>query len=435
MANADLTRREQSLGEQDPITGWYAPSYAETTIEGSIQPKGAAFPTLNIGAYARYPHTLFTADVIRVGDEVKDANEEYYIVKSADQFWWLDQFSHYQCELEKRSPYAQPPTTSGTWHLDSNSLTTDPRSRHKIWLETYLTAANMKLDNGSTNASTIISFDHPPYYCPISQVFLTKNVDGIFSIGKEPVQALYTHDHYPYAFIESVPISCYTVNKAGLTATNLLEQMEQEIRHVATDHPLGSIRSIDVIRHPTPENIGGVMLYSSTVTIRYLRANDDYTPTYPTITYGDSQASTYTFPNVTSISISDPDTGDAYLLPPSRIGAITQILGMDNFEVTLTCDLNVENSALTWKRPQATSPKLDSVEEQVFREIKFGGKTDSDQAYQNLNLGYGAVLPVRLTNINVDRSGENAVLQVTFRRYSSSDGSSGTYKAWYGLQA
>lgn len=429
MANADLTRREQSLGEQDSITGWYAPSYAETTIEGSIQPKGAAFPTLNIGAYARYPHTLFTADVIRVGDEVKDANEEYYIVKSADQFWWLDQFSHYQCELEKRSPYAQPPTTSGTWHLDSNSLTTDPRSRHKIWLETYLTAANMKLDNGSTNASTIISFDHPPYYCPISQVFLTKNVDGIFSIGKEPVQALYTHDHYPYAFIESVPISCYTVNKAGLTATNLLEQMEQEIRHVATDHPLGSIRSIDVIRHPTPENIGGITLWSFTIVIRYKRFNDDYANSGVSITYGDSQASTYTFPNVTSLSLKDPDTGDVRLFPIGRIGNVTQNLCMEDYEIILTGDLDVAPSTVTWERPQATTPKTDSVPWQVFAEIKFGNKYDNDQTFQNLNV-FGANIPVRITDFSVEEIDEKKVT-VSFRRFSATTGTA--YKTWYGL--
>jgi hypothetical protein len=432
MANADLTRREQSLGEQDSITGWYAPSYAETTIEGSIQPKGAAFPTLNIGAYARYPHTLFTADVIRVGDEVKDANEEYYIVKSADQFWWLDQFSHYQCELEKRSPYAQPPTTSGTWHLDSSSLKTDARYRTKLWLETYLTAANMKLDNGSTNASTIISFDHPPYYCPISQVFLTKNVDGIFSIGKEPVQALYTHDHYPYAFIESVPISCYTVNKAGLTATNLLEQMEQEIRHVATDHPLGSIRSIEVIRHPTPENIGGVMLYSSTVTIHYLRANDDYMPTTPSIAYSSAGAGPYTYimPNCIEFTIVG-ETTDEYTHPIGFIGNLPYLNGDNSLEFIFKIDLDVEPTNLTHKRPQTTSPKTDSVSYQIWLDIKHNHAVTDE--YLLLNVGWGSTIKARLVNVRPENTPDGHTVTLTFKEYRSTSASAETYKQRFGI--
>lgn len=431
MASANLTRRALSLGNQDSTTGWYSPTYTETTIKGLIQPAGAVIAELPVGNYARYPHTLFTTYTVAVGDEIKDAFTDCYVVRSVDKWVYLDQFSHYQCQLEKRSPYAQRPTTSGTWHLDSASLKTDQRYRTKLWLDTYLEPSDLELDNGTTDAVVKTMFSNPPEI-PISQLFITKTIDGVFSIDKQAAEPINAYDHSPYAFIETVPITCYAVDKAGLTATNLIEQMEQEIRHVCTDHPLGSLRSIQSTGYRCT-NIGGVKLWEATVTVRYIRANDDYTPSYPTITYGDSQASTYTFPNVTDVRFNDPDTGDAYLLPPGRVGAITQILGMDNYEVTLTCDLTMENTSLTWKRPQTTTPKTDSIEEQVFKELKFAGKTDSDQVYQNLDLGYGSTIPVRLVSVNVDRSGDDAVLQVTFRRYSATDGASGNYSAWYGI--
>lgn len=397
-----------------------------------IQPRGAVFPTLRIGTVARYPHTLFTADVIHVGDEIKDANEDYYLVKTADQYWWLDQFSHYQCELEKRSPYAQAPTTSGTWHLDSNSLKTDPRSRHKTWLATYLNAANMKLDNGTTNASTIIAFDHPPYDCPLTQLFLTKAVDGIFSVGKEPAEALYTYDHYPYAFIESVPITCMAVNKSGLTASNLVEQMEQEIRHVATDHPLGSVRSVETIRHLTPENIGGAQLCSSTVVIRYKRANDDYTPTTPNIAYSSAGAGPYyyTFPNCTEFMVKG-EPADQYEHPLSYIGNTAYIGGDNSLEFTFKIDLDVEKTSLTHKRPQASTPKTDTISYQIWLDIEHNHAITDE--YLLLDIGWGSTIKARLVNVQPNLSPNGNTVTLIFKEYRSTSASSESYTTRFGI--
>jgi len=430
MASASVTRRELSLGAQDTVTGLYAKSFAEMTIQGSVQPRGAVMLGLPCGHVARYPHTLFTADVIAVGDEVKDANGDYYVVKSADQYWWLDQFSHYQCELEKRSPYALRPTTSGTWHLDSDSLRTDPRYRHKYWLDSYLTADNMELDDGSTNASVITCFSGADY--PLTQVFLTKAVDGVFSIDKRSAQQLTTYNHYPYAFLETVPITCYAIDKAGLTATNLLEQMEQEIRHVCTDHPLGSIRSIEST-DPTFTDIGGVKLWHTTITIRYKRANDDYTPTYPTITWGPSAAPTGTY--VMQNVIRGPEDGlskDAWIDIPSFSGTLSQTLGSKSLEIEFEMDLDVECSAKTFKRPQTTTPKTDADDWDIFRDIWHNGGIN--QTYQTLTLKSGGPsIKVRLLDYRTHDIGEGRRLTVRFREYRTTTASAQTYKQRLGI--
>jgi len=428
MPSADITRRELSLGTADSTTGWYATSYTETTIQGDIQPRGAVIMGLPVGGVARYPHTLYTADVIAVGDEVKDANNDYYVVKSADQYWWLDQFSHYQCELEKRSPYALRPTASGTWHLDTDSLKTDPRYRHKIWLDDNLDPNNMELDDGLTNASVITCFSDADY--PLTQVFLTKAVDGVFSIDRRAAKQLSTYNHYPYAFEETVPITCYAIDKTGLTATNLIEQMEQEIRHVCTDHPLGSIRSIEST-DPTFTDIGGVKLWHTTVVIQYKRANDDYTPTVPSLTWGTSGApdGTFVFPNCFDIQYPN-GVPNVKLLPINRVGNINQRLGDTSLTVKLFCDLDVEPSAKTWKRPQATSPKSDNMEWQVILDIKHNGAID--EPYQTLTLDWGS-FDVTLENFNVYERGGMRVLEVTLQEYNATSASAQTVAQRYGI--
>jgi len=126
----------------------------------------------------------------------------------------------------------------------------------------------------------------------------------------------------------------------------------------------------------------------------------------------------------------DPDTGDARLLPPGRLGDIVQILGGSDFEIQITADLDIDApNYKRWKRPQTSGAITDTVPWQVFTEIKFGNKTSANQIYQNLNWGGGTPLPVRLTDFSVDGS----TLTVTFRRYSATSGSAGTSKAWYGI--
>lgn len=312
----------------------------------------------------------------------------------------------------------------------------DPRQRTRTFLLTYMDSSaypamgNIYFNDGETPATYACMYTKPNI--PLKLLYYgNKNYDIIFLIGEPDNTPIRDWQHKTIGYQENVPITLCAIDKDGLTAQLALWQAELKLRKIVETYFAGTLRTLRRTK-PNQQYLGGFFEYNVECEIGYLRSTDTV-PTYPTITYGDNQASTFTFPNVTDISYNDPDSGDAYLLPPGRIGEITQILGMENFEVTLTCNLDINPTGLTWKRPQTTTPKTDVMPEQVFREIKFMGKTDSDQTYQNLNLGYGAVIPVRVTDIDLEKSGAGCVLRVTFKRYSATDGSAGTYNAWYGI--
>ena len=426
----DATLSTLTLSDYDSVTGLPALGYTESAISIVYAPKGESLIASTAGYYVKYNAQAVTISTVYEGDIIT-YNSVDYEVKMVQTYpsYRTDGFTWKVCALVKRD-FTVYPDTSGTWHLDSTTIKTDPRDRIKTVIDTYLTAANIKKDDGSTNASTHTLFNGATY--PVTRLFISdKTLDAAAVISRGTSTTLYTDKllgRKPYAFDETVYIDIYAVHKSSITASNLLEKYEQEIRRILTTYDAySSVRDLDSI---TPEmtDLGYAYLYHTRITVKYKRNNDDYTAALPTITYGDNQGSTYYFPNATEISILDPDTGDVKLFPPGRIGNILQILGMEDFEVTITCDLDAEPAAKTWKRPQATTPKTDAVPFQVFQEIKFGGKTDTDQVYQNLNWGGGTTIPVRLTAISVNDS----TLTVSFRRYSASSGSGGTAKQWYG---
>jgi hypothetical protein len=279
-----VTLKTLTLGAQDTVTGWYAESYANTTITMNIAVKGSSRVQTVLGYHNKYEYSGLTSAIVHVGDQITDEyGDTYKIIQvTAYPTKRLTAFNYSVCALVKKE-YANRPTTSGTWHLDSETLKTDSRWRHKDYLDDYLTAANLKEDNGATNASYITCFNDDEL--PISQIFLTKAVDLVFSVGKENAVPKQNAFHYPYAFEESVPITVCAIDKAGITATNLNEQAEQEIRRIVSTYPLGSIREITSSK-PAEIDLGETKLYTQTVTISYTRVNDDYTPTYPVFDYG-----------------------------------------------------------------------------------------------------------------------------------------------------
>jgi hypothetical protein len=276
-----------TLGAADTITGIYAASYATSTIRMSIAAKGQNFTRLNSGYYNRYDYVGVTDSSVLEGDQITDSASVTYEVMQVHSYPSARTdytYNWYVCGLTKRD-FATQPATSGTWHLDSTTLTTDVRSRHKILLGTYLTAANLKKDNGATAASYIVCFDGASY--PVTRVFLTKAIDLIFSVGRGTTKALGQANKVPYAFDEVCPVTIYAVNKAGITATNLVEQAEQELRHILTDYPFvagTNIRSLENIKETTVD-LGVAHLYSVECAIRYTRVNTDYSPATPNITY------------------------------------------------------------------------------------------------------------------------------------------------------
>jgi len=189
------------------------------------------------------------------------------------------------------------PSPSGTFYLDDITLTptgsatsevvwptsyygtsTDPRHRQKVLLDTWLVGNNLRKDDGVTLANYITCFGNPEY--PMSKVFHTKLIDLIFCISNVEATPKEDYRHKIYAYDETVEITCYVVDKTGITATNLIEQAEQEIRRIVTVHPTGSLRKIDVTK-PSFTLLGTQKLWHTTVTVNYRIANTHHNPHYP----------------------------------------------------------------------------------------------------------------------------------------------------------
>jgi hypothetical protein len=421
MTSADVTRNELSFGAADTYTGWYRKIYTASTIKGSMQPQGAAIMGLPCGFYAKYPNTFFTEYVVHEGDLIKDVNLVEYELNTVVPWMWLDQFSHYTCEAVKLD-YDDRDATSGTWHLDSDSLTTDPRSRTKIYLDTYLTPGNIV-------GGYITCFDGADYNIKyLFEAALGIDIDLVMSIGEESTVTEDTIYDVPYKDIITVPITLYAVNKTGHTATNLIEQAEKEIQKVLVDHALSigstSKRSLSSSK-PNRIDLGnGTYLWSKVVTIKYERSNDDHVPTLPSITWG-AAAGTFIFPNVIN-KVERYINNDVYTDIPGRLGSYPQALGSKSLEVELTVDLDMEHTNLTWMRAQAGA-KTDKSNWQVFQDIIHEG-ADSE-AYQTLTLEWGS-FPVRLTDMQLGQDGNQSHLTLTFIEYNASAGNTDYRHRW-----
>jgi hypothetical protein len=421
MSDFNVTRGVLSLGARDSTTGWCAKSYTDSTIEMIVRPKSSrqAYPSM-FRLLTAYDATGYTDNEMFVGDHITHQGTVYE-VQTVEWEWWGDNAVYAVCGLKQITPFsATRPDTSATWHTDAESVKTDPRERTLQWIYAYGTATRV----GWNYIAQFAGVDYP-----FQLEFTSQGNEGVYVLGDVSSESEYTYDNNPYKFNESIPIHIYTVDTASVTGTLIAEEMEQELRYIAqaAENHLTSWRLLTGSKNERVD-IGGLTLWHSLYTLKYTRENDDYVPTFPTVTYGPSAAptGTFVFPNVTGFRLNDADSGDILSLPLSRIGNITQILGLADWILTLTCDLDVEHYDLTWKRPQTAASKTDHNNWQVFEDIKFNGKYSSAQTYQTLNLGHGATVPVRLVDFLVD----NSQLTVTFRRYSATAGTA--YTTWYG---
>ena len=414
MADASVTRRELSLGARDDTTGWCSKSYDETTIKGSFDPATAREVAMRVGMPLNnipyYSRPFYTADYVRRGDHVTHAVIGEVNLVAVTPVTWLDQFVYYACQTEEILAPADRYATSGTWHVDSDSLKTDPRNRIKSWLDTYLSYAVCDYQ------TMFAGIDYPH-----EREFIDNGLEITSFVDVEQSTPEYTYNHYPYKFNETVTITNTAIDTATLTATNILESFEQAIRDVATDHPLGSIRRI-VSSKPERVNIGGMWLWQNTVTIEYSRANDDFLPSYPTYTW---TTGTYIFPNILHIN-SEFLVDDDWMDPTNFSGALVQALGSKPLELTIESDLDIEPSGLTWKRNQ-TSDKTDVENHQVFGDNWH--KEGVDQDYHTISFGAsGPTFKVRVVNMRVNRENERHILELHLREYRTDSASDETYK-------
>jgi len=160
----------------------------------------------------------------------------------------------------------------------------DSRYRTKVYLDTYLSSAAITKNDDTTLASYITAYSDPQY--PLKMVlFEPKNVDAIFSIEPPDTQPLIAWDKKAYAYHEQVPITIYTVDKTGINGLKLENKCAQELRRIFEAYPTGSVRFVKRIHHDI-KDMGGWNLYTATYLADYTRVQENYTPTYPTYSWG-----------------------------------------------------------------------------------------------------------------------------------------------------
>lgn len=418
MASADVTRRALSLGARDSTTNWPSKSYTETTIQGSFDPliaREVAFANgMPLTGIPYMSSPFYTADYVRRGDHIEHAVLGEYELTDMRPVTWLDQFLYHACNAAKIISPADRAATSGTWHVDSEAIKTDPRNRIKAWLEAYISYAVCDYE---------FLFSGIDY--PIEREFTDMGLEIVSMIDLSDSHPEYTHDHRPYKFRENIKITNFAIDTATLTATNILESFEQAIRDVDTDNQEYNIRAIDSTE-PDRVNIGGMWLWQNTITIEYTRANDDYTPTYPRITWGPSASptGTFTFPNVTGLRWRFEGEDD-WMSPVNFSGELVQALGSEALEFELTCDLDFEPAALTWMRPQTTTPKTDKDNFDVFADIKHNEGIDQD--YHRLYFSASRYLKVRLVRMDAPSQDGERIVILLFREYRADSASDETW--------
>lgn len=258
MGSLDVTRYILQLGSRDSTTGWYTPSYAEETIQGIIQQKGATRMPLPPGVYVKLDGVGVTADPAVEGDKLKPLSGQYYEVSTVQEHYIGDSFYFRECQL---SLLHYENLTGGTY---TETTVEDARYRTKVYLETRLRSAYLP--------NYIAAYGLPDY--PLSQVFKTKGVDLTFAIlDPEPSKPILDSDHYPIGYEEHVPIETYCIDKTNIDGVKLQTQACMELRYITENYPLSSVRSLDEMR-PNRKDLGGTQLYSQRFMLNYWR---DYT--------------------------------------------------------------------------------------------------------------------------------------------------------------
>jgi hypothetical protein len=418
----------------DSITGHYPVTYTDSTIYGNLSFKGQSAVSTSAGYYNRYEYVFVTASTILEGDRVEDVDGTVYEIKQVTQYKSSrTDFAFYWkiCGCVKVD-FAVQPATSGIWHVDSTAEKTDVRYRWKVWIASNLTASTITKDNGSTTALTHTCFENK--HLPLTQIFLTKAIAALATINIADSKPLLTKDKSTYGYDETAEITIHAVNKADITAVNLLEKYDQAFREAVTNDFLYALKSIRSIISLNTENIdlGSNPLYTLKIRVGYKRSNDEYIPLYPSISYAKTGGGPYTFicPNCIQ-SPEDISADDAWLKPFGFSGKLRQAAGSGPLEVTTVHDLDLDTQNYLWLRDadysqDGTAP-ADANPEDVFLEIIHSQGVD--QPYCVLNLG-GKSFNANL--ISHHKSADNK-LTLIWREYRATNAGTETYLTRWGI--
>ena len=166
-------------------------------------------------------------------------------------------------------------------------MSLDPRYRHRLYLNAYITAANITKDDNITQAPIITQFEKPPY--PLKFIyFWPKYQDGVYTVLTPTATPLVDYTETVYAYDEAVPIEISCVSRPGTITGDLLRwKMEHELRNVVEENPYpGSIRHSLIRVTATDRDVGAFKLHTVTYLLRYRVIAETYAPTAPTFAHG-----------------------------------------------------------------------------------------------------------------------------------------------------
>ena len=149
-----------------------------------------------------------------------------------------------------------------------SSSAEDPRYRTKVYLDTYLTAANLTDDAGFDQVKFIVFFADPDY--PVARMFIDKFVELAFAVGEPETKAIIDSDGLILGYEENVPVTIYTMDKEGITAEKLKWKAERELRRIVETYPAGSYRRLQR-RAGNDQKIESVTLRSTRWIMLYRR--------------------------------------------------------------------------------------------------------------------------------------------------------------------
>jgi hypothetical protein len=109
-ATANLTKRTLTLGLQDGITGWYGKTFAETTVQGFIIPKGLRQILTLPGISIRYDAICITKTAFEGGDEITDAAGNIWAVEDRLDHYFLDTLGFYEVQLTLKTELTGTPS-------------------------------------------------------------------------------------------------------------------------------------------------------------------------------------------------------------------------------------------------------------------------------------------------------------------------------------
>jgi len=266
MTSFNVTRRALSLGARLAWSGHRTKTFAETTIEVVIVPRGASQLAIIAGVYPVTDAIGLTADTVVVGDQIKDSANVYWDVETVEDVYWGDSFAYRQCNLNKAVMYQADPAAT-TW---SKSRGSDPRYRTKVWMDGKLRATQITKDDDSTQADFAVMHNNPPY--PISLEFRgSSNMEGLYVIDQPNATPLRDGDQVIRDYEEHVPIHMLTVDSTACTGSALAWKMEAELRYISETYPEGSQRNLSAPRRKADINLGGTILYDTEVVLSYTR--------------------------------------------------------------------------------------------------------------------------------------------------------------------